>query len=103
MLLMHDMKLLAVCTSSASSLTWLEGTEELHLSLQGLAFPALTSLNTNPPFFNMVSDNLLDAPEFSIWLNPNDTNTPSGELILGGRDSSRYTGDLTQVPITEPG
>ena len=63
---------------------------------QGLAFPALSKQGVAPPFFNMLQERLLDAPEFSIWLNK-DTREgvfPAGELLLGGINPARYSGEL---------
>jgi hypothetical protein len=36
-----------------------------------------------------------------IFRNP--TVVPGGELILGGTDSSKYTGSITYVPVTVRG
>jgi hypothetical protein len=65
--------------------------------LQGLAFQGLSKqANVVPPFFNMLQQKLLDAPEFSIWLNKNITQGifPAGQLLFGGINSSLYTGGL---------
>jgi len=31
------------------------------------------------------------------------TATPGGELILGGADTTKYTGSITYVPVSVPG
>ena len=70
--------------------------------LQGLAFPDISSIGALNPFFNMVSQNLLDAPMFSIYLNPNSSAANAGTLIFGGSDSSLYTGALRSYPVLDP-
>ena len=64
--------------------------------MQGLAFPALSRQDVAPPFFQMVKDALLDAPAFSIWFNSNTVAgvSPAGELLFGGVNPARYTGQL---------
>ena len=71
-------------------------------TLQGLAFPDISSIGALNPFFNMVSQNLLDAPMFSIYLNPNSSASDAGTLIFGGSDSSLYTGALRSYPVLGP-
>lgn len=70
--------------------------------MQGLAFQALSKQSgVVPPFFNMVNQGLLDAPVFSVWLN-RDISTgvyPAGELLFGGINTSRYSGDLRYHPV----
>lgn len=68
--------------------------------MQGLAFPGLSKLAVVPPFFNMLREGLADWNGFSLWLNPNtkSATAPAGELIFGGADTSRYTGQLQYHP-----
>ena len=70
--------------------------------LQGMAFPDISSLNALNPFFNMVQQNLLDAPMFSIYLNPNSSAENAGTLIFGGSDSSLYSGSLKSYAVLDP-
>lgn len=69
--------------------------------LQGLAFPALSKQNVTPPFFQMVKDDLLDTPEFSIWLDSDIAPGvyPAGELLFGGVNPARYGGQLRYHPV----
>lgn len=53
-----------------------------------------------PPFFTMIADNLLLAPQFSLWLNPDPLAQLAGELVLGGVDNAHYTGQLNTIPVT---
>ncbi|BDA43815.1 Cathepsin E [Coccomyxa sp. Obi] len=69
--------------------------------LFGLGFPALSKQGVLPPFINMLQENLLDAPEFSIWLNKDLSNGmfPAGELLFGGINHTRYSGNLRYHPV----
>ncbi|XP_022214517.2 lysosomal aspartic protease [Drosophila obscura] len=67
----------------------------------GMAYSSLAVDGVLPPFYNMWSQKLVDAPVFSFYLANNGTSTASygGELILGGSDPSLYTGKLIYVPV----
>ncbi|XP_060664019.1 lysosomal aspartic protease-like [Drosophila nasuta] len=70
----------------------------------GMAYQSLAVDNVVPPFYNMVSQKLVDDSVFSFYLARDGTSTTQGgELIFGGSDASLYTGDLTYVPISEQG
>lgn len=63
--------------------------------MQGLAFPQIANeVGGNPPFWNMVNRGQLNANQFSIWLNPNETALNAGEVVFGGINTARYTGTL---------
>lgn len=68
---------------------------------QGLGFPALSKQGVMPPFFNMLQQGLLNAPEFSIWLNRDirEGVFPAGEILLGGINPARYSGELRYHPV----
>ncbi|KAH8410556.1 hypothetical protein KR009_001335, partial [Drosophila setifemur] len=69
----------------------------------GMAYEALAVDEVTPPFYNMVSQGLVDNSVFSFYLARDGTSTKGGELIFGGSDTSLYSGDLTYVPISEQG
>lgn len=69
--------------------------------LQGLGFPQLSNMRTLPAFFNMITQGLLDAPTFSIYLNPDPNMEPAGEVQFGGMNKARYTGDVQWAPVIE--
>ncbi|EDW66355.1 lysosomal aspartic protease [Drosophila virilis] len=69
----------------------------------GMAYQSLAVDNVVPPFYNMVSQGLVDQSVFSFYLARDGTSSQGGELIFGGSDSSLYSGDLTYVPISEQG
>lgn len=68
--------------------------------MQGLAFQPLSKLGVPPPFFSMQREGLLDWSGFSLWLNPNTQSqtAPAGELIFGGADPNRYSGQMQYHP-----
>jgi len=64
----------------------------------GLAFPSIAVNDITPVFDNMYQQGLLDENVFSFSLGKVDGE--AGELLLGGIDSSKYTGDLHYVPLS---
>ncbi|XP_038675277.1 gastricsin-like [Scyliorhinus canicula] len=67
----------------------------------GLAFPALSSGYATPVFDNMIHDNLVSSPLFSIYLSREPTSQNGGEMIFGGVDNSLYTGQITWAPVLQ--
>ncbi|CAF4224311.1 unnamed protein product, partial [Adineta steineri] len=68
----------------------------------GLGYPTLANYGNTPLFYNMWNQSLIPEPIFSFYLNP-DTNAIIGsELIFGGIDSSKFTGNITYVPVVIP-
>ncbi|XP_017060632.1 lysosomal aspartic protease-like [Drosophila ficusphila] len=67
----------------------------------GMGYEALAVDGVAPPFYNMVSQGLVDSSVFSFYLARAGTSSQGGELIFGGSDSSLYSGSLTYVPISE--
>ncbi|KAI8089826.1 aspartic peptidase domain-containing protein [Halteromyces radiatus] len=73
----------------------------------GLGYPSLTASTTsgkstspyNPAVFNMVQQKLIANPIFSIYMNKESASGWAGEVIFGGVDSSKYTGDLVYLPV----
>ncbi|GAM20147.1 hypothetical protein SAMD00019534_033220 [Acytostelium subglobosum LB1] len=65
----------------------------------GLAFQSISVNNIPPPFYMMMDQGLVSQPLFAFWL----SKTPGangGELTFGSIDSSKYTGDITYLPLT---
>ncbi|KAJ9605361.1 hypothetical protein H2200_010018 [Cladophialophora chaetospira] len=46
---------------------------------------------------NLVSSKIIERKAFSLYLNDRDAN--SGSIILGGIDTTKYTGDLVALPL----
>lgn len=64
----------------------------------GLAFQTIASDNVVPVFDRMVSEGLVSQSLFSVYLSGN--SEQGSELVLGGIDSSHYTGQITWIPLS---
>eukprot|EP01128_Nolandella_sp_AFSM9_P000759 TRINITY_DN10888_c0_g1_i1.p1 TRINITY_DN10888_c0_g1~~TRINITY_DN10888_c0_g1_i1.p1 ORF type:complete len:464 (+),score=144.41 TRINITY_DN10888_c0_g1_i1:179-1393(+) len=69
--------------------------------LAGLAFDSISVDHVTPFWYNLMAQKLVDEPVFAFWLN----RAPSkpgkgGELSLGGVDPNHYTGEFTNVKLT---
>ncbi|KAI8096745.1 aspartic peptidase domain-containing protein [Halteromyces radiatus] len=73
----------------------------------GLGYPGLTSIAHqngsayNPFVFNLLQQNLIQNPIFSIYLNNAQTLGWSGEVIFGGIDNTKYSGSINYVPVQQ--
>ncbi|EPB81610.1 hypothetical protein HMPREF1544_11655 [Mucor circinelloides 1006PhL] len=91
-----DLKLLATTTSSQ---------DVTANGILGLGYPKLTAASSkgqgtyNPFVFNLVANNVISDPVFSIYLNKASSYGWVGEIIFGGVDSSKYTGNITYLPV----
>ncbi|KAF2071097.1 hypothetical protein CYY_007583 [Polysphondylium violaceum] len=65
----------------------------------GLAFDTISVNGMPPVFYNMINQGLVSQPLFSFWLSKT-PGTNGGELSLGSIDSTKYTGAITYVPLT---
>ncbi|KAI9360138.1 aspartic peptidase domain-containing protein [Pilaira anomala] len=71
----------------------------------GLGYPKLTAASSkglgayNPFVFNLAAQNKIAEPIFSIYLNSAAATGWSGEIIFGGIDNTKYTGELTYMPV----
>jgi len=62
--------------------------------LMGMGFKEISPFKAAPFFETLVDQKQLEEPVFGFYL------AESGsELIIGGRDSSRYSGNLTYVKV----
>ncbi|EDW30687.1 GL26924 [Drosophila persimilis] len=68
----------------------------------GMAYNSDAVDGVQPPFYNLLTDHLVDTPVFSFYLETNGTSVASygGELILGGSDASLYAGKLVYAPVS---
>jgi hypothetical protein len=64
----------------------------------GLGWPSISVDGIVPVFTQLVNSGKLDQNVFSFYL-PNDA-SQKGELSFGGIDSSKYTGDISWVPLS---
>ncbi|ORY98755.1 aspartic peptidase domain-containing protein [Syncephalastrum racemosum] len=73
----------------------------------GLGYPQLTAATTqgepayNPFVFNLVEQKVIPEPVFSVYMNSANQQGWAGELLLGGIDQSKYTGDLHYLPVAQ--
>jgi hypothetical protein len=65
--------------------------------LLGLGFKSISLYNIPTPFESMVAQKLIDEPVFAFYLQQDASAT--GELLIGGTDTSHYTGNLVDVPL----
>jgi cathepsin D len=70
--------------------------------LLGMAYPSIAQNNIQPWFNNLIAQDPspLSSPIFSLYFNSDPTDTNAGELILGGTDSSKYSGQINYTPVT---
>ncbi|XP_013909634.1 PREDICTED: cathepsin E [Thamnophis sirtalis] len=69
----------------------------------GLAYPSLAVDGVTPVFDNMMAQNLVDLPIFSVYMNRNPYSSVGGELIFGGYDEAYFSGNLNWIPVTKQG
>jgi phytepsin len=56
-----------------------------------------------PVWFSILNENLVDAGQFSFWLNRTAGELNGGELVLGGYDPSHFSGPITYQPLSKDG
>merc|ERR1712028_316567 len=64
----------------------------------GLGFNSIAVTHATPWWYHAVDQKLVDEPVFAFYLNR--TAGGDGELLLGGVDTAHYTGEFTEVPLT---
>ncbi|KAF5370147.1 hypothetical protein D9758_001280 [Tetrapyrgos nigripes] len=64
--------------------------------LMGMAFPAISEFGANPVFQTLIAQGQVDEPVFAFKLS-----TSGSELFLGGVNNDLFTGEFTQVPVTQ--
>ena len=66
----------------------------------GLGFPSNAVAGVKPVFNEMIDQKMITEPVFSFYLQKDGDDTSGGEIIFGGTDNTKYTGELTYVPVT---
>ncbi|XP_032947960.1 cathepsin E isoform X2 [Rhinolophus ferrumequinum] len=69
----------------------------------GLGYPSLAVGGVTPVFDNMMAQNLVDVPMFSVYMSSGPEGNTDSELIFGGYDHSHFSGSLNWVPVTKQG
>lgn len=73
-------------------------------SLMGMGFQSIAQSKQSPYWMTLYKQGKLNPSEFSFYLGRAKSNTQgNSEMTLAGRDSSRYTGSFTNVPVTKQG
>jgi len=66
--------------------------------LLGLGFKSISVDQIPTPFEAMIDQKLISEPVFAFYLQ--DDASKQGELVFGGIDTTHFTGDLVEVPLT---
>ncbi|XP_010611386.1 cathepsin E [Fukomys damarensis] len=66
----------------------------------GLGYPSLAAGGVTPVFDNMMAQNLVALPMFSVYMSSNPGSSGS-ELTFGGYDPAHFSGSLNWVPVTK--
>ncbi|KAK6357126.1 Vacuolar protease A [Orbilia javanica] len=62
----------------------------------GLGYDTISVNKIPPPFYEMISQGLVDEPVFAFYLGREEDQS---EAVFGGIDKSHYTGDITWVDV----
>ncbi|KAG8518096.1 Cathepsin E [Galemys pyrenaicus] len=69
----------------------------------GLGYPSLAVGGVTPVFDNMVAQQLVDLPMFSVYMSSDPGGGAGSELVFGGYDNAHFSGSLNWVPVTKQG
>ncbi|KAH3679008.1 hypothetical protein WICPIJ_008749 [Wickerhamomyces pijperi] len=65
----------------------------------GLAYDTISVNKIVPPIYNAIKNKLLDASQFAFYLGDADSSSDGGVATFGGYDESKFTGDITWLPV----
>jgi hypothetical protein len=68
----------------------------------GLGYPNIAADGVVPVFDQMMNENLVSQKVFGVFLDSTPGDSKS-EIMFGGVDSARYTGDFTYIPVSKQG
>jgi len=69
----------------------------------GLGYDTIAVNELVPPFYQLIAQNLIQKPIFSVWLGDINKGKEGGEIVFGGIDPSHYQGKLTWAPVVRKG
>ena len=91
-------KLTGVTFGEVTKEPWLSFFARNFDGILGLGFPSTAIAGVKPIFDEMLDQKVITEPVFSIYLQKS-----GGEITFGGIDNTKYTGDLTYVPVSREG
>ncbi|KAL8944809.1 MAG: hypothetical protein Q9216_000231 [Gyalolechia sp. 2 TL-2023] len=65
----------------------------------GLGYDTISVNKIVPPFYNMIKQDLLDAPVFAFYLGDTNKDGEESEAMFGGIDTDHFSGKLTKIPL----
>ena len=66
----------------------------------GLAYDSISVNKMVPPFYNAINQDIVDEKRFAFYLGDStNENADGGEATFGGIDKSKFTGDITWLPV----
>ena len=69
----------------------------------GLGFPSNAVAGVKPIFIEMIHQKAIMERVFSFYLQKDGNKESGGEIIFGGIDNTKYTGDIIYVPLSRKG
>ncbi|XP_062134938.1 lysosomal aspartic protease-like [Drosophila sulfurigaster albostrigata] len=69
----------------------------------GMGYQTIAVDEVVPPFYNLYEQGLIDEATFGFYLARNASSLDGGQLVLGGIDYQLFSGNLTYVPVSQPG
>jgi len=67
--------------------------------IMGMAFESISVDAVTPVWYNIMTQGLVEQNVFCFWLSKEPSKTNGGELILGGFDTTKFTGPITYAPL----
>ena len=69
----------------------------------GLGFDTISVNGMVPPWYNLMNQGLVTEKMFSFWLAKTPSSAEGGELVFGGYNAKRFTGEIIYTPVTVKG
>ncbi|KAH8377087.1 hypothetical protein KR093_003398 [Drosophila rubida] len=69
----------------------------------GMGYQSIAVDQVVPPFYNLYAQGLIEEATFGFYLARNASAPSGGQLVLGGIDNQLFSGNLTYVPVSQPG